>query len=256
MSPSTHAPSSGAAKSQTTDALVLRATDYRDADRVITLFTQHFGKVSAIARGARASKRRFAGTLEPYAVIRVELEPGRADLMTLKRAELVRTFPNILRDLSRMDVAGAALSLLREAHPARVADQPMFIQAVQFLTLIDLEGDPERALLLGFALRVLALSGLAPRLDACGKSQQPVPEGRPAYFDPALGAVVSRRFGGGPFLLSARLRTRLMRAQSEDWLQVSREPWEQAELQVARAAVAAFIEKHVDQATANRLFSS
>lgn len=255
MSTGADAPGGGVSRSQATDALVLRATDYRDADRVITLFTQHLGKVSAIARGARASKRRFAGTLEPYAVIRVELEPGRADLMTLKRAELVRTFPGILRDLSRMDVAGAALNLLREAHPARVADQPMFVQAVQFLTLVDLEGDPERALLLGFALRVLALSGLAPRLDACGRSEDPVPEGRPAYFDPALGAVVSRRFGGGPFLLSAQARLRLMRAQSEDWLRVSREPWDAEELRVARAAIAAFIEKHVDPAVAHRLFS-
>ncbi len=256
MSPSAHAPGTGAARSQTTDALVLRATDYRDADRVVTLFTQHFGKVSAIARGARASKKRFAGTLEPYAVIRVELETTRADMLTLKSAELVRTYPNILRDLARMDVAGAALNLLREAHPARVADEPMFIHAVQFLTLVDLEGDPERALLLGFALRVLALSGLAPRLDTCGRSQAPVPEGRPAYFDPAVGAVVSRRFGGGPFLLTARARTRLIRAQTEDWLQVSREPWDETDLRVARAAIAAFIEIHIDPATAHRLFSS
>ncbi len=256
MSSGAHAPGSGAARSQTTDALVLRAADYRDADRLITLFTQHTGKVSAIARGARASKRRFSGTLEPYAVIRVELESSRADLLTLKRAELVRTFPNILRDLARMDVAGAALNLLREAYPARVADEQMFIHAVQFLTLIDLEGDPARALLLGFALRVLALSGLAPRLDACGRSGDVVPEGRPAYFDPALGAVVSRRFGGGPFLLSAHARTRLIRAQTEDWLQVSREPWSEIDLRVARAAVAAFIESHVDATTAHRLFST
>ena len=44
----------------TTDALLLRAVDYRDADRVCTFFTHELGMVSAIARGAKSSKRRFA----------------------------------------------------------------------------------------------------------------------------------------------------------------------------------------------------
>lgn len=243
-------------RSQTTDALLLRATDYRDSDRILTLFTHSFGKVSALARGARASKRRFAGTLEPYAVIRVELEPARGELHGLKRAELVHVFPQILSDLGRMDVAGAALGLLREAHPARVADAPMFVNAVQFLSLLEHEPDPERALLLGFALRALALSGLSPRLDACGRSDEPVPPGRPAYFDPVVGAVVARRFGGGPYLLSAAARQRLLRAQGEDWLQVAREPWDPEDLRTCRAAVGAFVAAHVDANTAHRLFSS
>lgn len=249
------APDSPVSRSLTTDALILRSADYRDADRVLTLFTHEHGKVSAIARGARASKRRFAGVLEPYAVIRVELESSRGDLLTLKRAELVRIFPGILADLAKMEVAGAALSLLREAHPARAPDAQMFLHTLQFLTVIDLSGDPERAILLGFALRVLALSGLSPRLDACGRSDEPVPPGRAAYFDPAVGAVVARRFGGGAYLLTGPMRERLMRAQSEDWLDVARESWVEDELRVARAAIAAFIEAHVDAGIAHRLFS-
>lgn len=47
------------------DALLLRASDYRDADRIVTLFTRELGKVSAIARAAKSSRRRFAGALEP-----------------------------------------------------------------------------------------------------------------------------------------------------------------------------------------------
>ncbi len=235
--------------------MILRSADYRDADRVLTLFTYEHGKVSAIARGARASKRRFAGVLEPYAVIRVELESTRTDLMTLKRAELVRIFPGILADLAKMDVAGAALGLLREAHPARAPDAQIFLHTLQFLTVIDLAGDPERAILLGFALRVLALSGLSPRLDACGRSDEPVPAGRSAYFDPSVGAVVARRFGGGQFLFSGKLRERLIRAQGEAWLDVARESWAEEDLRVARAAMAAFIEVHVAADVARRLFS-
>ena len=238
----------------TTDALLLRAVDYRDADRILTLFTHSLGVVSAIARGAKSSKRRFAGVLEPYLVLRVELEPSRGELMTLKRAELARSFPGILGDLSRMEVAGAALALVRDAHPARVPDAPLFMNMLQYLTIVDVEGDPARATLLSFAMRVLALSGMAPRLDACGRSGEPVPAEKPAYFDPALGAVVSRRHGGGPFLLPAGVRARLLEAQGEGWVSAARATWDPEHLRITRAALAAFLSAQLGEELATRLF--
>jgi DNA repair protein RecO (recombination protein O) len=238
----------------TEDALLLRATDYRDADRIVTLFSRGSGKLSAIARGARGSKRRFAGSLEPYAVIRVELDDRRGELMTLKRAEMTRAFPNLLAELARMDVAAGALALVREAHPPLVPDEALFVSALQYLAVVDHEGDPQRSLLLAFALRVLSLIGLAPRLEVCGRSGEPVPSARAAYFDPVLGAVVSRRHGGGPFLLGAETRARLVGCQQEDWIQPARAPWDDAELAHTRAAIASFMRTHMTAELSSRLF--
>jgi DNA repair protein RecO (recombination protein O) len=238
----------------TTDALLLRAVDYRDSDRILTLFTQHLGIVSAIARGAKSSKRRFQGVLEPYLVLNVELEPSRGELMTLKRAELSRAFPGILAELARMDVAGAALALVRDAPAARTPDALLFVSTLQYLAIVDLEGDATRATLLAFAMRVLALSGIAPRLDLCGRSGEPVPPGKPAYFDPVLGAVVARRHGGGPFLLPGEARARLLGAQDEGWVSVARATWDAEHLRIARAAVGAFVAAHLNEELASRLF--
>jgi DNA repair protein RecO (recombination protein O) len=97
-----------------TDALLLRAVDYRDADRIVTLFTRELGVVSALARGAKGSRRRFSGVLEPYALLRVELEGGRGDLYTLKRAELAQVWSGVLGDFDRIQAGAAALRLVRE----------------------------------------------------------------------------------------------------------------------------------------------
>ena len=237
-----------------TDALLLRATDYRDADRIVTLFTREAGKLSAIARGARGSKRRFAGALEPYAVIRVELTPRRGELYGLKQAEVVRSFPAILTDLGRMNAAGAALALVRDAHAMEVSDADLFVAVVQYLTLVDHEGDSQRDLLLCLTLRVLYLMGIAPRLSACGRSGEEVPDGRSAYFDPALGSVVARRFGGGPYVLSAANRKRLCAAQTDAWIVAAKATWDAAELALARAAMAAFVRIHVSDTLGSRLF--
>ena len=241
-------------ESVVTDALLLRATDYRDADRILTFFSADLGKVSAIARGAKASRRRFAGALEPYALIRIELTLGAGELATLTRAEIVQSFGQVLADLGRMEVAGAALALLREIQAARVPDARSFLSSVQLLTLLDHEPDPARAALLAFAMRTLALAGMAPRLAVCGRSDEPVPEGKAAYFDPGLGAVVSRRFGGGAFLLTGEVRARLIAAQSDAWLEVARAAWEPEALNGARCALAAFIAGHLSAELASRLF--
>ena len=237
-----------------TDALLLRATDYRDADRIVTFFTADLGKVSAIARGAKGSRRRCAGALEPYALLRLELSLGAGELATLARAEITRSFGQVLGDLGRMEVAGAALALVREVHAARVPEVRSFLGTLQFLTLLDHEPDPARAALLAFALRTLALAGIAPRLAECGRSGEPVPAGRAAYFDPGLGAVVARRFGGGPFLLSGEVRARLIDAQSDAWLEVARAPWEPEALNGARCALSAFIAGQLSAELASRLF--
>ena len=59
---------------------------YGEADAVITLFTEQLGKVAAMARGARKSKRRFAAALEPMHTVQVTLDerPG-AELFGLAR---------------------------------------------------------------------------------------------------------------------------------------------------------------------------
>src|SRR5271170_88315 len=65
------------AQSLTTEALILRRIDTGETDRVVWLLTPDRGRLSAFAAGARASKRRFAGALEPFTHLSVELTPPR-----------------------------------------------------------------------------------------------------------------------------------------------------------------------------------
>ncbi|HSM92508.1 MAG TPA: DNA repair protein RecO, partial [Anaeromyxobacteraceae bacterium] len=55
------------------EGIVLRVVDYGESDRIVTLLTRERGKVGAYARGARASRRRFPGLLEPFTLLSAEL---------------------------------------------------------------------------------------------------------------------------------------------------------------------------------------
>ena len=56
-----------------THAVVLNSVDYAESDRILTFFTREHGKLSGIAKGARRSKKRFVGKLDPGVRVKIEL---------------------------------------------------------------------------------------------------------------------------------------------------------------------------------------
>ena len=75
------------ARVYSTEAVVLRRTDFGEADRILTLFTPSYGKVRAIAKGARRTTSRLAGHLEPFARTQLLLATGRElDIVTQAEA--------------------------------------------------------------------------------------------------------------------------------------------------------------------------
>ncbi|MBE7416040.1 MAG: DNA repair protein RecO [Deltaproteobacteria bacterium] len=49
-------------------AIVLNSVDYGESDRILTFYTLGRGKMSGIAKGARRSRKRFVGNLDPLPI--------------------------------------------------------------------------------------------------------------------------------------------------------------------------------------------
>ncbi len=81
-----------------TEAIVLRRTDFGEADRILTLFTPQHGKLRAIAKGIRRTTSRKAGHLEPFMRSAVLLAAGR-DLEVVTQAEARERFAYLRGDL-------------------------------------------------------------------------------------------------------------------------------------------------------------
>src|SRR2546421_10021974 len=91
------------------DALVLRAIAYGESDAVVHLLVRGRGRISAFARGARSSRKRFSGALEPFH--RVEaLLAGREgqELWAWREARVGEGHAGLREDLHRIAQAGYA----------------------------------------------------------------------------------------------------------------------------------------------------
>lgn len=150
-------------------AVVLRTVDYGESDRVVTLFSRERGAISAFARRARASRRRFGGALEPFTLLSAEVRerPG-AGLLGLESVTVDRAFGGIRTDLARIACAGYAIELTRELVRDHEPHRELFDLLVAFLSALD--GGPARpAALRAFELGALRAAGFMPRLDACAR---------------------------------------------------------------------------------------
>jgi DNA repair protein RecO (recombination protein O) len=168
------------------EALVLGAVDYGDADRIITLFTRERGRLSAFAAGARKSKRRFAGALEPCTHLKAQLVQRRGDTWRLDGVDVIATFHRLRDDLPRIGRAlfGAELAreLIRDEHP----HPELFDALLEFLKRLETGADAAEHL--RFALDALAFAGFRPVFARCGRCEGAT--GPRPRFDPDSGGAI------------------------------------------------------------------
>lgn len=197
-----------------TEALLLRRVPFAESDLIVTFFTEERGVLSAVARGARRSSKRFAG-LEPMHLLRLGLEerPG-AELAVLTEATLERPRLHLIADLGRLDAAGRALRWVREIAPAHTVERDVWRELNGLLDQLDdpAERRPPEACLVVAGLRLLAAFGWALDLARCVRCGRVCEPGSAAYADPTRGGLVCRACGGGRLLLRADLRARLASA--------------------------------------------
>lgn len=108
-------------KTERTQAVVLRRTNYGEADRILQLLTPD-GRRSAMARGVRKEKSKLAGGIELFAVSDVVLGRGKGDLHVLTSARLVQFYRGILNDYDAMQFAYEVLKLVARA--SEMIDEP------------------------------------------------------------------------------------------------------------------------------------
>lgn len=93
-----------------TSAIVLSRRDVREHDRLVSLYTEHLGKITALARGVRRPTSKMVGHLEPFALISVKMVQSR-DSYTISNVETTKRYPALLADLSALRLAQSCLTL-------------------------------------------------------------------------------------------------------------------------------------------------
>ena len=93
--------------------LVIRTTDVKESDRIITIFTDEMGVVSALARGARSLKSRKMSSTMQFCYSRFVLSK-RSEYYHVKESELIENFFDIRRNIEGIALAGYIAEILSD----------------------------------------------------------------------------------------------------------------------------------------------
>lgn len=172
--------------------------DYRESDRIVTLFTLQHGKVRGVAKGAKRSMRRFGGALDPFAHLSVELVV-REGLSSVRGADIVSLYPRIREDLRKIGLAGYAVEVVDRFLPDGAPYPRLFRLLAAYLGHLE-QGEASAADRRFFEANLLNILGYRLALEQCGSCGAELPPEAPRRCGPA-GAVLCAMCGrAGTFI--------------------------------------------------------
>jgi DNA repair protein RecO (recombination protein O) len=176
--------------SEKTTAIVLRSVDFSETSSVVTLFTRDFGKIRALAKGARRPKGPFESALDLLCLCRIVFLRKSSDALDLlTEAKLERRFRPPGGNLSNLYAAYYVAELLNELTDDYDPHSELFDAADRTLAALR-TSSAVAPVVLRFELTTLHLLGHLPALETCAECGKEVkPLGRVPFSQLAGGVL-------------------------------------------------------------------
>ena len=209
-------------------ALVLRRAEWRDYDRMVTLFTPEYGRMDAVARGCRRPRSPLINASEPftcgeYQILRV------GDRNTISQCRITEDFFALREDYDRLTHGAYWLRLLEEVVVEGEPYEALFHMTLRALTYLTHSNLPPALLTAMFEMQLWRMTGFSPNMEDCVVCRAPA--SRTALrFDARRGGCVCAVCAPGARLLfnysccssDCRLRRQMRRFQMPDFYKAGR----------------------------------
>ena len=175
------------------EAVVLRHSDWGEADRLLTLFTREMGKLRAVAKGVRKLRSRKAGHLEPLTRVSLLLARGR-DLLIVTQAETLTAYSPVKEDLLLLGYASYVVELLDRFTFEDGENRTLYRLLTDALERLSTGNDP-MCVVHFYEFRLLDLMGFRPQLFHCVLCEREI-QAQDQFFSTENGGVLCPKCGG------------------------------------------------------------
>jgi DNA repair protein RecO (recombination protein O) len=148
-------------------AFILRTYDYSEADRILVLFSEKYGKFRAVAKGVRKTRSRLAGctALLSQSELQFYGKPHQ-DLYLITQGQLLTAYANVKSDLVLLGQAARMSELVDRLTPDHQSLPKLFQLLLSGLELLE---NGISAVLAGIWFEIILLDymGYRPNLTLC-----------------------------------------------------------------------------------------
>ena len=159
-----------------TQGIVLRETNYKDADKILTVLTAEGGKRTVKSRGCRRKGSALAAPSQLLAYSDMTLFEYR-DHFTLSEGATISLFRHVREDLEKLALGSYFAQVVETVAEEGRADQALLSLLLNSLYALDALDKPVPLVKAAFELRLLCTAGFAPLADCCGVCGAEEPEG-------------------------------------------------------------------------------
>lgn len=159
----------------TTQGIVLREVNYKEADKILTVLTRDFGKRTVKARGCRRKNSRLTAGSQLLVFSEMTIHE-RGEFLTLSEADPQQQFWSVRQDLELLALASYFAEVTESACQEGEESSEALSLLLNCLYALDTLKKPKELVKAAFELRLLVLTGYEPLLDGCAVCGLPEPE--------------------------------------------------------------------------------
>ncbi|MGI6663996.1 MAG: DNA repair protein RecO [Christensenellaceae bacterium] len=145
--------------------IVLRASNYKESDKMLTLFSQDWGRIDALARGCRKPASSLLSSCDVFCCATFSFNVSN-DRYYITQAELKNNFFSIRKNMQAMMMGMLLLEITEKTVMPEQPNARMFALLASALHALS-ENAPPKKVFIFFVFKLLDILGLKPELDVC-----------------------------------------------------------------------------------------
>jgi len=171
---------------QRTTAIVLKGSNFGEADRILTILTERFGKVKVMAKGIRKIKSHLAGALEPFMLVDLQLHEGKT-FYIVTGAVILEPLHSLHDNFEKVGQA-FYLGELVDRFVEEGQKIPEIFELFR-VGLSQIEKGMKPVVLRGFELKIVEGAGFKPEINNCLHCKNRIIPGE-NYWDSVEGGII------------------------------------------------------------------
>lgn len=144
-------------KAFTTEGIILKRINYKEADKIVTVYTTDLGKITALAKGVRKLSSKKRSDLELFNKTKLHITEGYA-FHLVTQTEIIDSFPNIKDDTEKANITFFIAEIFEKMTPEEDENKTLYNFLSKTLEIINRE-QVTITLINAFMIKLLRLNG-------------------------------------------------------------------------------------------------
>lgn len=172
-----------------TKGLVIKEVNIGEADKIITIFTERYGKIQASVQGVRRPRSRLIAGTQILCFSNFVLYKGKS-MYRVNQSEVIESFYNIRNSIEKLSYASYFMELTLEVIEEGYSDRRLLKLLLNTLYMLSKTDKDPKLLKIIYELRLMSIIGYAPNLTVCTHCGE---HSEKYYFNSEAGGILCEK---------------------------------------------------------------